>query len=50
MTISCNTICAQKKAIDIQHYKFESSINDSNNMIYGKATISLKTREAGNTI
>ncbi len=50
LTISCNTICGQNKAIDIQHYKFEISLNDSNNIVCGKATISLKTREAGNMI
>ena len=48
--ISCNTITAQNKTIDVQHYKFEISLNDTNNIIYGKATINLKTREAGNTV
>lgn len=48
--IAYNTIFAQNKAIDVQHYRFEISLNDTNNIIHGKATITLKTREADNMI
>ncbi len=48
--IAGNTIFAQNKAIDVQHYRFEIFLNDTNNIIHGKATINLKTRKAGNII
>ena len=37
--ISCNILLAQNKAIDVQHYRYAISLNDSNNIIEGNAGI-----------
>ena len=37
--INCRTLSAQNKAIDVQHYRFAISLNDSNNIIHGNAGI-----------
>ena len=50
LTITCNTIYAQNKAIDVQHYRFEISLNDSNNIIRGKASINFRIKEAGSMV
>ena len=39
LIIACIQLFAQNKAIDVQHYRFEISLNDSNNIIQGKAGI-----------
>ena len=42
--IACRTLYAQNKLIDVQHYRFEISLNDSNNIIRGKANYRLQDR------
>ncbi len=39
ITIAANKVFAQNKAIDVLHYRFQISLNDSNNIIKGKAGI-----------
>lgn len=48
--IASHTAYAQNKAIDIQHYRFEISLNDSNNIVVGKAGITVKVKEAGKIV
>ena len=50
LAITCNTIYAQNKAIDVQHYRFEISLNDSNNIIRGKASINFIVKEAASMV
>ncbi len=49
-TIAFTTTFGQNKTIDVQHYRFEIILNDTNNVIHGKATIDLKAKNAGNMI
>jgi aminopeptidase N len=37
---------AQNKAIDVQHYRFEISLNDSNNVIHGNAGIDFIAKQS----
>ncbi len=41
---------AQNKTIDVLHYRFEISLNDTGNIINGKATINVRTKEPGSMI
>ena len=50
LIIACTRIFAQNKAIDVQHYRFEISLNDSNNIIHGKANIIFRIKEAGSMV
>ena len=50
LSLSCNTIYAQNKAIDVEHYRFEISLNDSNNIMRGKAGIRFRTKEAAKLV
>ena len=50
LSITCNTTYAQNKSIDVQHYRFEISLNDSNNVIHGKASIGFTVKEAGRMV
>ena len=50
LAMTCHTIYAQNKSIDVQHYRFEISLNDSNNIIHGNAGISFRIKEAGSMV
>jgi aminopeptidase N len=50
LIITSNTLYAQNKSIDVQHYRFEISLNDSNNIIHGKASINFRVKEAGSMV
>ncbi|MDQ2863082.1 MAG: M1 family peptidase, partial [Bacteroidota bacterium] len=41
---------AQNKAVDVQHYCFEISLNDSNNVILGNAGISFIAKRVASTV
>lgn len=50
LVITSNTLYAQNKSIDVQHYRFEISLNDRNNIIHGKASINFRVKEAGSMV
>src|SRR6476661_1552583 len=50
LAITCNTLYAQNRSIDVQHYRFEIYLNDSNNILRGKATIKFRTKKAGSMV
>lgn len=50
LSITCNATYAQNKSIDVQHYRFEISLNDSNNIIHGNASIGFTVKEAGRMV
>lgn len=50
IVLNCNAIFAQNKAIDVQHYRFSISLNDSNKMIYGKAEINFIAKQPANMV
>jgi len=39
LSINCHKLSAQNKKIDVQHYNFAISLNDTNNVIHGNAVI-----------
>lgn len=43
-------VCAQNKAIDVQHYRFELSLNDSNNIIRGTAGITFISKQVASMV
>jgi aminopeptidase N len=48
--VTSNSIFAQNKAIDVQHYSFAISLNDSNNIINGTAGIDFIAKQPGATV
>ena len=50
LTISFNILIAQNKAIDVQHYRYAISLNDSNNIIKGKAEIDFIARQVASSV
>jgi hypothetical protein len=46
ITINANKLFAQNKAINVLHYHFEISLNDTNNSIHGKAGILLLIKKS----
>ncbi len=47
---NCNIAFSQNKAIDVQHYEFSISLNDSNNIIQGKAAIDFKVKKTAGMV
>lgn len=45
-----NTLFAQHEKIDVQHYNFELNVNDTTNVIRGKATIQFTMLEQSNAV
>ena len=50
LTINFNALFAQNKAIDVQHYRFEISLNDSNNIIHAQACIDFKIKKVARMV
>ncbi len=50
LAISCHVALAQNKAIDVQHYRYAISLNDSNNIIKGKAEIDFIARQVASSV
>ena len=50
LTINFNALFAQNKAIDVQHYHFEIFLNDSNNIIRGKAGIDFRIKKTARMV
>jgi aminopeptidase N len=48
--ILSNTIYAQNKSIDVRHYRFEISLNDSNNIIHGNAGIDFIVKQSASMV
>lgn len=48
--VSCQAICAQNKTIDVLHYHFEISLQDSNNIITGNAGISFIAKQRASRV
>ena len=48
--IIANSAYSQNKSIDVQHYSFEISLNDSNNIIEGKASIDFVARHSSSSV
>jgi aminopeptidase N len=50
LLLACRTGIAQNTAIDVQHYRFAITLNDTNNIIQGKATIEFIAKKAANMV
>lgn len=50
LAINCHTLFAQNKSIDVQHYRFEISLNDSNNIIHGTAGIDFIAKKSSSLV
>jgi aminopeptidase N len=50
LVFTSNTIYAQNKAIDVLHYRFEISLNDSNNNIQGNAGIRFLVKQSATMV
>ena len=50
IAIGGNIAVAQNKAIDVQHYRYEISLNDSNNIIRGKAGIDFIAKQSASNV
>src|SRR5258708_6385789 len=48
--IVSDTIYGQNKSIDVQHYRFEISLNDTNNIIHGNAGIDFIVRQSASMV
>jgi len=48
--ISTSIFAQLNPALDVQHYKFSLQLNDSNNIIKGEATISIKSKQNINEV
>lgn len=45
-----SNLFAQNNSIDVQHYRFGISLNDTTNIVNGNATINLKIKKAANRV
>ena len=50
LAIHCHTLSAQNTAIDVQHYHFEISLNDTNNIIHGTAGIDFIAKKSSSFV
>jgi aminopeptidase N len=45
-----NSVYSQNKSIDVQHYSFEIALDDSNNIIHGKASIDFVAKQSSPSV
>jgi aminopeptidase N len=45
-----NSVYSQNKSIDVQHYSFEIALDDSNNIIHGKASIDFVAKQSSSSV